>query len=216
MPRRRPEARGGFTLLELLVAVAILALVAVGSYRLLFDTINTRDRGMAHEQALSGLQRAEMMIQRDLLQIAPRPIRDEFGDVQPAFLMSPEKGMEFTRRGWRNPLQETRSNLVRVRYRIESGKLLREHWPVLDRARTSTPVRTVLLDDVSDFRLQVFADKDWHPAWPLLGAGPRDAAALPPPEAVDIRFSQKPWGEIRRVIALPEENEQTPTPPAAG
>jgi general secretion pathway protein J len=215
MPTRSDSVRG-FTLLELLVAIAILALVAVGSYRLLFDTINTRDRGLQQEQALAALQRAEMLIQRDLLQAAPRPVRDEFGDVQPAFLLSSDKGLEFTRRGWRNPLQETRSNLVRVRYRIESGKLLREHWPVLDRARTSTPVRTVLLDDVSDFRLQVFADNAWHPSWPLLGSSPRDAAALPPPEAVDIRFSQKPWGEIRRVIALPENNEQTPSPPAAG
>ncbi|MDF3029769.1 MAG: ral secretion pathway protein GspJ [Moraxellaceae bacterium] len=209
MPGRHSNSARGFTLLELLVAVAILAVVAVGSYRLLFDTIRTRDHGMAQEQALAQVQRTVMLIQRDLLQIAPRPIRDEFGDTQPAFLLSAEQGMEFTRRGWRNPLGEVRSDMVRVRYRVEGGKLLREHWPVLDRARTSTPVRIVLLDDVSDFHLQVFANKDWNATWPLLGSATRNPAAVPPPDAVDIRFSLKPFGEVRRVIALPEQNETT-------
>lgn len=210
MPRRRPEPARGFTLLELLVAVAILALVAVGSYRLLFATIATRERGMAHEQGLQQLQRAEMLIQRDLLQIAARPIRDEFGDGQPAFLLTDNAGMEFTRRGWRNPLQEPRSELVRLRYRVENGQLLREHWPVLDRARSSTPVKIVLLDGVSDFHLQVYAGKAWSPSWPPLGQSLRDPATLPLPEAVEIRFSSSPWGEIRRVIALPEKDDQSP------
>ena len=30
--------------------------------------------------------------------------RDEFGDVQPAFYLPQPNVMEFTRRGWRNPV----------------------------------------------------------------------------------------------------------------
>jgi general secretion pathway protein J len=213
MSRRNQHRAAGFTLLELLVAVAILALVAVGSYRLLFDTIATRDAGLAHERALAALQRADMLMQRDLLQASPRPIRDEFGDVRPGFLLAPERALEFTRRGWRNPLRETRSDLARVRYRLVGGQLLREHWLVLDRARDSAPVQTVLLDKVEELRVQVFAGGNWTDTWPPLGDMQRDPRTLPLPEAVEIRLKLQPWGEIRRVTLLPETQTDAAPPP---
>lgn len=202
MHRPRPER--GFTLLELLVAIAILSLVAVGSYQLLFGTIATRDNALARERALRDLQRAGMLLQRDLVQVVPRPVRDEFGDAQPAFLTPRENSMEFTRLGWRNPLQQPRSELVRVRWQVLDGRLVREHWPVLDRARSSTPVQTVLLQEVSDFRVMVRSGGNWVPAWPPLGDGQRKPAQQPLPEAVEVTFTLQPWGEVRRVILLPE------------
>lgn len=197
------------------MAVAILALLAVGAYRLLTDTVGTRDRGLRHEQGLQALQRAEVIMQRDLLQAAPRSIRDEFGDVQPAFFLPRENVMEFTRAGWRNPLQQARSDLVRVRYRVSAGKLLREHWPALDRDRNSLPERIVLLEGITDFSLRVFVNGNWSTAWPALSDAQKDRGALPLPAAVEIRFTQEPWGEVRRVIILPE-NDGNATPSKSG
>ncbi len=216
MPPRlpRPERPFGFTLLELLVAIAILSLVAVGSYRMLFDTIATRDQAMLRERGLRDLQRAQMLLQRDLLQIVQRPIRDEFGDLQPAFLIPRENSLEFTRLGWRNPLQQARSDLVRVRYQVTNGRLIREHWPVLDRVRDSTPVQTVLLEKVSDFRVLARGGGNWAPAWPPLGDGQRRTDAQPLPEAVELTFTLAPWGEIRRVIILPEGSADATPPPS--
>lgn len=207
----------GFTLLEVLVAIAILALVAVGSFQLLAGTVSTRDRGLAHEKNLQALQKAEMLIQRDLLQAVARSVRDEFGDVQAGFYLPQENVMEFTRRGWRNPLQEARSDMVRLRYSVVSGQLIRERWPALDRARASVPEKTVLLDDIENFHIQVFANGTWGNAWPLLTQIQNDKKSIPLPEAVEIRFTRQPWGEIRRVIPLPESDSdvsQTAQPPA--
>ncbi len=204
--RRHPDDLRGFTLLELLVAVAILALVAVGSYRLLASTVVSRDQGLRHEKMLRDLHKAEMILQRDLLQVAARPIRDEFGDVQPGFYLPQENVMEFTRRGWRNPVQEARSDMVRIRYRVEGGQLLRERWKVLDRARVSTPDKIVLLDGVEDFHLQVFAGGRWETDWPLLAQTQKNKGQLPLPEAVEIRFTLKEGGDIRRLIPLPEND----------
>ncbi|MDI1303058.1 MAG: type II secretion system minor pseudopilin GspJ [bacterium] len=203
MPQQHPRPEG-FTLLELLVAIAILALIAVASFRLVSDTVMVRDRGLQHEQALQSLQKAEMIMQRDLVQAASRSVRDEFGDDQPALYFPKENTMELTRRGWRNPLQEVRSDMIRVRYRVENEQLIREHWQVLDRARLSAPVKIVLLDKVSDFHLQAFANGSWSTTWPTLAQSQKDRKVLPLPEAVEIRFSLQPWGEIRRVIPLPE------------
>ncbi|HEX6590711.1 MAG TPA: type II secretion system minor pseudopilin GspJ [Moraxellaceae bacterium] len=207
----RPESHRGFTLLELLVAVAILAMIAVGSYRLLAGTVATRDQGLQHMRALHDLQKAEMILQRDLLQTAARPIRDEFGDNQPGFLLQQDNVMELTRRGWRNPLQENRSDLVRVRYRVANEQLIRERWSVLDRDRASTPEKIVLLDHVQDFRLQVFANGGWMTLWPTLVQSQKKAVDIPLPEAVEITFSLAPYGAIRRVIPLPENEATAPS-----
>lgn len=212
----RPPRPEGFTLLELLVAIAILALISVAAFHLVSDTVMVRDQGLRHEQALQNLQKAEMIMQRDLLQAASRSVRDEFGDVQPAFYFPKDNVMEFTRRGWRNPLQETRSDMVRVRYHVENEQLVREHWNVLDRVRLSAPVKIVLLDKVSDFHVQAFANGSWSTAWPVLSQGQSDRTKLPMPETVEITFSLQPWGDIRRVIALPENEKivnQNAVPP---
>ncbi len=217
MPAHKPieicHSRG-FTLLEVLVAIAILALVAVGAYQLLAGTVSTRDRGLAHEKKLQALQKAEMLIQRDLLQVVMRPVRDEFGDVQPGFYLPRENVMEFTRRGWRNPLQASRSDMVRLRYSVVGGQLIRERWSSLDRARASLPEKTVLLDDIERFQLQVFANGTWGKDWPLLDQIQKDKKGIPLPEAVEISFTHQLWGEIRRVILLPEsDSDASQTPP---
>ncbi|MCB1656922.1 MAG: type II secretion system minor pseudopilin GspJ, partial [Pseudomonadales bacterium] len=75
------QAARGFTLLELLVAVAIFALLGVGSYRLLASTISVRDTAKAHDAALIQLQRSFIVMNRDLSQAVARPIRDQYGDA---------------------------------------------------------------------------------------------------------------------------------------
>lgn len=199
---------GGFTLLELLVAVAILALIAVGAYRLLSDTIKVREQGQKQEQQLRDLQKALTLMQRDLQQVAPRAIRDEFGDKQPAFYLPQKNVLEFSRGGWRNPLQEARSNLVRIRYRLEDGKLLRERWNVLDRADQTPPQKIVLLEGVTDFSVQAVANGNRTDTWPPLTQSGGSRQSVPSPQAVEFSFSLPAWGLIKRIILLPpgEEN----------
>lgn len=204
----------GFTLLELLVAVTILAFIAVGAYRLLTDTVVAREQGQRHLAQMQALQKAMILLQRDLQQALLRPVRDEFGDVQPAFYLPQPNVMEFTRRGWRNPLGEARSELVRLRYRLDNGELVRERWDMLDRVRTAQPERIVLLDAVSDFSLRVYEGGAWHGEWPLLTASRSEGQDLPLPQGVEIVFRREGLGEIRRVILLPDSVEvpsaQTP------
>ena len=208
--KRHKGGTDGFTLLELLVAVAILSLIAVGAYKLLSDTVRVREHGQIQQQQLRDLQKAMTLIQRDLQQATARAVRDEFGDVQPAFYLPKQNELEFTRGGWRNPLQQARSNLVRIRYRVENNQLLRERWDVLDRARQTEPQKIVLLEDVSDFTVQVIVKGSRTDSWPPQTQSTGGEQRVPPfPQAVELGFRLPAWGLIQRIILLPhgEANE---------
>jgi general secretion pathway protein J len=164
----------GFTLLELLVAVAIFAVLAVISYSGLNSVLKTREHTSRAAEALHELQMSMTIIQRDLSQIADHPIRDQFGDRQPGLLAgeelsADERLIEFTRHGWRNPAENLRSTLQRVAYALEEETLYRAYWPRLYRGPEAEPLRAKMLDDVERVLFE-FQDEraEWHEQWPPL------------------------------------------------
>ena len=144
----------GFTLLELLVAVAIFALLGVGSYRLLASTINTRDAAKTHDDALIQLQRTFIVMNRDVAQVITRRIRDEYGDSVAALVLK-NNVLELTRAGLPNPLKQVRSDLQRISYQINNkNELVRSAWQQLDRDRGVKPQQTVLLTKIKTINIK--------------------------------------------------------------
>src|SRR3546814_9545885 len=86
----------------------------------------------------------------DFQQVRNRPIRDNYGDVQPGLLGADDAAVEFTRGGWRNPLSQPRSTLERVGYQLKDNALHRSSWRILDRAQDTAAVDVVLLQDRSE------------------------------------------------------------------
>jgi general secretion pathway protein J len=196
----------GFTLLEILVAVAVFAVVAALAYGGLEGIINqrrgTRD-AMAH---LEQLQQGFAMISRDLNQAAPRAIRDTLNTLpKPALAGSTHNIPELTltRGGWTNPLGKARSTLERVAYQLDDDKLVRLSWLVLDRSREVKPLRQVLFQHVVAFKLR-FLDGTghWREQWPPLNRPARDYLERLP-RAVEVVVDFKKRGEITRILELP-------------
>ncbi len=145
---------GGFTLLELLVAVAIFAMLGVGSYRLLATTIASRDASRTHDTALIRLQKGMTVLQRDLSQAIARPVRNDYGDLEAALKLG-NNALEFSRQGWPNPLLASRSELQRVSYEVNAkGELWRIVWSQLDRERGMEPSRSLLLEQVEGLQIR--------------------------------------------------------------
>ncbi|MCG6965048.1 MAG: type II secretion system minor pseudopilin GspJ [Chromatiaceae bacterium] len=189
------------TLLEVLVAVAILAVVSVMAYGGLRAVLDADEVTAQRAADLTDLQRAFTLLGNDLAQLVSRPVRDAYGDSRPALDGTRPAYLEWTRGGWRNPAGQARSTLQRVAYRLEDGSLIRDSWYVLDRAQDTQPETSVLLTGLTDLRFMMLAqDRQWHDSWPIAEAG--GAPTLP--IAVDVTLNTGRWGTLRRVVLLPE------------
>jgi len=201
--RHRPARcrPGGFTLLELLVAIAVFAVVAMLAYGGLASVLDAREDTAAAAQRLRALQLTMLMLQRDLDQLAPRGIRDEYGDSKPA-LHGGADWIELTRGGWSNPADQARSQLQRVAYALRERTLIRAHWQVLDRAQDSAPLETPLLERVRALRVRFLdANREWQETWPPLAQG-ETAVADPLPLAVELTVELEQWGGVTRLFRV--------------
>ena len=193
----------GFTLLELLVAVALLALIAAMAYGGLGSVMTSRGAVEAHLEALGALQTAMGMLERDLAMAAPRAVRDGLGGWEPALVSRPlrQRRLSLTRGGRPPPPALRRSALERVDYGIEGGILVRSSWRQLDRTPGDTPLRVELLEGVEGLALRFLDDQgQWQADWP-----PGDeerARGTRLPAAVELRLDHARWGGLRLVVAV--------------
>ena len=201
----------GFTLLEMLIALAIFSLVSMTAGSLLFQAVEAQDVSVRLGDRLTDIERGLGRLSRDVAQYVPRQVRDEFGDANPSLLLNPGS-LEFTRRGWANPADHPRSELQRVRYSAEGGALRRAYWDVLDRAPDSAPRIQTIIDSVA-----------WIAFEPITASQvlSGDLALYPdeeeqPPIGLRIRLQLSGYGELVRVIDLPGQiPEATPADAAA-
>ena len=215
---RRPS---GFTLIEILVAVGIFAMIGLVSGHMLGRVIDASERTEARTQRLYELQRTIQLMERDLLQLSNRTIRNEFGDSQASLMTGVAGGLEFSRLGWRNPLGIARSEVQRMRYALVDGELHRDFWQVLDRAEDSLPRTQLLLKDVEMMELN-FLDQELndYPMWPP-GASDLEGGGQPQLTAIELRLELPPFGEITRLfqvqfveassLTLPEQSQAPET-----
>jgi general secretion pathway protein J len=213
--RRSGGRVAGFTLLELLVAIGVFALFSTMAYGGLMQILESRDRVDAERTYWTGLARAFLRIEDDLLHARERTVRSVSGTPLPALQGQPtdtravaEPPLEFTRGGVLTLSEGARSDLQRVAYKFEDGKLWRLTWPVLDRAPTTKPHEAVLLEDVEDFQARFFAGVPTAGA--TAAAPPSAQATWPPsggsltalPQAVELTIKLRGRGELKRVFLV--------------
>lgn len=199
----------GFSLLELLVAIAVFSVLAMMAYGTLSNVLSYRNQTEQAAEQLNRVQKAMLHIQRDIMQIVVRPFRDEFG-TQLNTLLGDEYGkyrLLFFRTGYPNPNLAPRSSLQRVAYVMpqdEENKLYRYVWPSLDGGAEDSARKLLLLDDVEELIIRFYDKGEEFQSWPPLTNA---AAPIPTfdimPQGIKIVLKLKSMGEIWRLMEIP-------------
>jgi general secretion pathway protein J len=193
----------GFTLIELLVAMAIVAIIGVMAMTGLSEVIHQQTLARERAARWQAIQLAMRVIVQDLAQLQPRATRDELGEAfMPSLLADPngQFALEFSRGGWPNPGGFPRGTVLRVAYNFEDDKLVRYHWPVMDRTTGTPPVRTQLLDGVTNVEVRYLDGSGmWQLDWPPVGmSGPQ--RLITRPRAVEFAIELKDFGRVSRLV----------------
>lgn len=199
------QARG-FTLIELLVAVMLFVVLSVMAYGGLNVVLQGQQRYEENADNLAALQTAFLLMKRDIEQAVDRPVRDNYGDQQPA-VKSDGQQLEMTRTGLRNPAALERSHIQRVGYQLDDHKLYRFAWPVIDRAQDSEPYKSLVLDHVNELEIRFLDQQDeWQAQWPKQAVSNDVTEAMP--RAFEVTIDVSEWGRVTRLFMVPASPPQ--------
>lgn len=187
----------GFTLIEMMVALLIFALITAAGVAVMNSTLNNQSAVRVRVERFAELQRMRAVVKADLSQAATRRTRGEdglpaltaFAGVSPWAAGGPL--LAFTRRGFENPDQAPRASLQYVEYALVEGRLERRARPALDGARLG-PAQ-VLMTDVESIRSAYLLDGVWRPTW-------RGEPTSDIPSAVRLTMKLRDLGEVDQLF----------------
>lgn len=197
----------GFTLLEMLVAIGIFALVSAIAYSALNQVLRVRGHIETEREHWRQLALTFLRLEEDIGQFRERGVRGISGgpSTPNAFILRPtdtralgEPSFELTRGGRLLVADDPRSDLQRVGWRLSDGKLWRLSWAVLDRAPGSLPDESPVLDDVESFSARAWLASGWVTIYPPLGGGTQTVY----PRAVEVTIALKDRGEYTRLFYI--------------
>ncbi|MEW7314793.1 type II secretion system minor pseudopilin GspJ [Buttiauxella gaviniae] len=190
----------GFTLLEVLVALVIFALLSLTAQAVFQGVIRNNAITKEKISRLTELSFAMQQLENDFVQAFPRTVREAMEPGHSVFnaadglLKSTGDGVTFTRTGWFNPdARLRRSELQKLGWRLQGSTLERLTWRYPDNVPNTAPTSTVMLRSVKQFRLRYYQNGRWLTQWTAGGALP---------EAVEVTLDLPDYGPVTRRFLL--------------
>ena len=193
------KKHAGYTLIEVIIALAIFAILGTISVGLLARAFDISARLKAKTEPLAEFQLAVTRMNRDVVQIVERGTSSFVGQINYA---------EFIRGGIVNPdEEEAKSTLKRVALLCENNeKLVRKTWARVDPQSPSDFQKQVLINNLENCEFSYLAKGDtWVSEWPM--ATTQSKEKPPPfPRAIKLKLSLKNFGDIPLLFVIPGGN----------
>lgn len=197
------KKHNGFTLVEILIALTIFALLASMTSSTLYYAFTTRTRVNKLSDRLSTLQFTISLLQQDFSQIVERAIRGNDMRIFSAFIGRTEY-VEFTRDGDVNPSSvEKRSTLKRIAFVCQADKLVRRTWNSLDPKDRNRHADKILIGNLTDCHFGYMNQSlELFPEW-RADAVNQEQKKEPLPKDVQVNLTLRDQGEINLLFTLP-------------
>ena len=195
----------GFTLLELLAAIAVFAVLSALSFRGLSSVLESEARLQVDSRQWGDLSVSFAQLGEDLAMSVERPVRGADARRLPALLLSDDPRTSALTDGAQIVLTRLGPGMGstaqgvprRVGYRWRDDKLEYLVWPSPDAAPGTTPEAYTLLERVAGVRWQALDGQGrWLDAWPSAQA----QEVLP--RAIAVRITLASGEELVRIVAL--------------
>ena len=196
--------KNGFTLIELMVAVIIFAIISTISYRVISSLVTTKEIVTKSQAKWGGISLIMNRLEMSRNRALPLPIRDNDGNLLPSMIGKNKLDGAFDAQ-----LEMTLSGNIgdnvmgstppkRIGFRFYQGSLYLVSWPVLNRVVTTKPDIDLLVADVSNFTLLfLYPDKKWNDTWPPASG---DKALLP--AGIQMNLQLKSGESVTRELSL--------------
>lgn len=178
-PAAAHQGQAGFTLLEILVGISILAIVVVVQVAPFQQTIESRDRA---EAAVRGTAASRLALLRltEELEAALVPggddpafaLRENILDQRSSELLFATTGARRVQTGPRDPVERVRYALERDPDDSRRLHLIKQQLPSIA-AEGVEPVRIVVLEDVTAFEVEALSVDGWTTSLELASGLPR-------------------------------------------
>jgi len=195
----QPKNQLGFTLIETLIALSLLAIISMMSYQAIEVVIGADERSRSKQMGETQIQRAWKIIHRDLMHMRNRPFKDGLGlEELPYFTDSSDFGVRFSRGG--GPMVTPNpSGIRRVYYNLnDEQQFIRQSWGITESIRYSEGVTLVLLEDVDEVLFEhLDANNTFTPDWPPVK---RRKSSIPLPKMIRVTITLNNGAETSRVF----------------
>ena len=179
----------GFTLVEMLVVLALTSMIVLAGSTLLVGTLRASDRLGKTTSAMNEIDIAHTLMRDDFANAVT--IAGRFGRPQD----QTRPFVAFVRDGWNHPgTDEMRATLLAVEYRYADGTLTRRTWLRPDPVSATPYVDRVLASGLTRLTARYFTGREWLPEW----SGDRGEL----PRAVELRLEYSETDALTELFVM--------------
>ena len=192
----------GFTLIEVLVALAIVGIIGAISFGGLMTTVKFNDLTLSRMDVGNNVTLADEMLKRDFLHALNRLTRDPRGDFyrHSFYGLNPRSEgtlLAFTVNTGDN-LPNKNGVLRYVEYVFEENKLKRVESQYVDRTEDTEKRTIVLLEGIENISVKFAKGNQWEDEWPVADWISNNGL----PSVAEVSYEIKDIGNITRLYML--------------